>query len=210
MRSKLSKSEVAAGITHVVSLCLACARDSTVYDALQILSSNNILAAPVFDAFNTFQGFADMVLCPLLLRSLPFALVSNTHLSHSLSFPSPPLFFSQQMLTRYVVRLCNNDVTPTPMFWMKDERLKTTTLKDLIRGSQASAAQNGTQTHTRTHGHKHPLAQTQTAPILGEYRYPISEDASLYQAFERMAREGQHHLGIMNIWVRRETRRQEG
>lgn len=113
--------------------------NTTVNDALEILSSNNILSAPCFDSdkgvYGQFCGFVDM-----------------------------------QQLTRYVTRLVTGNTSPDGLFWDK-ARLRTTTIRDLIRG-------------------------TQTAPILGEYSVPISETSSLFQAFERMARNGQHRLAV--------------
>ena len=34
--------------------------DTSVYDALQILTNENIHSAPVFDEFDKFYGFTDM------------------------------------------------------------------------------------------------------------------------------------------------------
>lgn len=111
--------------------------DCSVRAAIETLSRNNIISAPVFDK-GFFVGFTDM-----------------------------------QQLVRYVVRLVTDKTFPDGAFWDKS-RISTTTLRELVRG-------------------------THTAPIAGEYAWPISESASLYQAFERMAREGQHRLAVQDF-----------
>lgn len=118
--------------------------DTTIREALQTLTTNNILSAPVFDEVGTFWGFCDM-----------------------------------QQLVRYVARLCTHQTAPdsapdsAPLL-TKMMALDSTTIRDLISGSTGR-------------------------PIHGEYAWPINETASLYQAFERMAREGQHRLAIQDF-----------
>lgn len=118
--------------------------DTSVRDALDTLSRNNILSAPVFDEYNSFQGFTDY-----------------------------------QQLLRYVVRMCKGEPKPgvfTSEYFEKSSQLRNTTLRDLING------------WTQGQGF-----------IYGEYAFPIQESASLYQAFERMAREGQHRLAVQDM-----------
>lgn len=122
---------------RLISLSL----DSSLYDALHVLSNNNIHAAPVFDQFNTFWGFTDM-----------------------------------QQIVRYVVRLCTGLTydPPTASWFEQQQKLKETTIRDLITASK-----------TRR-------------PIYGEFSWPITAYSSLYQAFERMAREGQHRMAVQD------------
>lgn len=114
--------------------------DDNVKFALQRLTDNNILSAPVFDDRGVFWGFTDM-----------------------------------QQLTRIVVRYCSGQAPPAPGdFFDRSAPLRTTTIRDLVQG------------------------RTGRGFIYGEYSPPISEDSSLYQAVERMAREGQHRLAVQD------------
>jgi CBS domain-containing protein len=82
-------------------------------------------------------------------------------------------FCDMQQLVRYVSRLVTGKTAPDGAWWNRS-RISTTTVRDLVCGRQ-------------------------TNPILGEYATPISENASLYQAFEQMAREGQHRIAVEDI-----------
>ena len=73
------------------------------------------------------------------------------------------------------MRVCNglsSDVFASDGWWKKQTDLKNTPIRDLI------------------------MAYKTSRPINGEFAWPISEYSSLYQVFERMAREGQHRMAI--------------
>lgn len=83
-------------------------------------------------------------------------------------------FTDMQQLTRYVARLCGGQPLAVSRF-NKHRAMDNTTIRDLIYARAGAGAS-----------------------IYGEYRWPINENASLYQAFERMSRSGQHRLAVQS------------
>jgi 5'-AMP-activated protein kinase regulatory gamma subunit len=90
-------------------------------------------------------------------------------------------FSDFQQLTRFCVRMCRGQPKPgifTTDYYNKSAQLRNTTIRDLISGNTGHGC------------------------MYGEYAYPITEDSSLFQALERMAREGQHRLAVQDTFGR--------